>query len=285
MDPLLNNAVKAIEILAAVNGMRLDSAETLVLARALVEIKAEVLRTEYGLLKATALIPLNETTPAGAEEISYRLMSEFGQATVIGNYADDVPVISTALDEFKSPIFTLAAAWIWTVLDLERVQKGNSTLLADGPRAVRNAIDRKIDEIAAIGIPEANHAGFVNHPNVTQVTLSFGDWLNPATTPAQIIEDLLELEDAIVSGTLENHYPDTLVLPGAYFRKLGAKRSDGSDETIWQAFISESQRNRSEQPGEWAVDRWSYLDSVSGLPRAVMYRRDPEVLELEVPLF
>lgn len=278
------NALALLECLKKSQPMlRLDSIQTQSLERQLLALKTEILREQYGLLKATELIPLATGTEPGAEEVSYPLLSDIGRAAVVGNYADDIPVIEVALDEFKTRVYTLAAAWIWTWLDLQRAALSGFPISIEKVRAVRDAIARRIDEIAFIGIPEANVGGLVNHPNVPGVGLTNGDWLNPTTTPDQILADLLEWEDAIISNTLENWYPNQLVLPGAYYRKLLEPRATFSDRSIWEQFVASSQLTATGR-GEWSLDRTQYLDDVEGEPRGLMYARDPAVLELELPL-
>jgi hypothetical protein len=294
MSRVLQNARRLLEILRGQHpestdprsSNHMDAAATVMVERALVEIKTEIVKTIYGPLKSVELIPLATGTDPGAETVEYKLLSDVGLAKVISNYATDLPIVSVALDAFDSPVFTVACAYLTSWLDLLRIAKAGPNGVNLGielPRAARQAIARKIDEIGAIGIPEVDLSGFVNHANVPTITLTNGDWLDAARTPDEILADLREWEEGVISQSLEHWYSDTIVLPGPYYVALMQPRATYSDRSIWEVFQMQSQLT-AKGAGEWTLERWSYLDDVGGIERGVMYRKDPEVLELEVPL-
>jgi hypothetical protein len=268
-----------LQILMLANGVRMDDAETAVLARQLEYIKAQTYDVLYSKLKAREFIPVSNEVPEGAESMIYRQWDETGSAKLISEYADDLPLVDALAREFVVTFTDLGNAYQWTVRDLKRAAFAGVPLDAKKAQAARNAIDRKIDDIAAFGVPEKNLPGFLNHPNVPEIAAVNGDWLNPATTADQILADLFHLEQQIITQSKELHEPDTLLLPVAHYGKI-ATTSYGanSDRTILQYFLSNAQSIRN-------VDRWNKLDEAgdSDAPRAVAYVRSPEVVEFQIP--
>jgi len=272
MNQLLRQLLEA-------NGVRMDDAMTAVLSRQLEYVKAQTYDIEYSKLKAREFIPISNEVPEGAEAMVYRSWDETGMAKVISDYADDLPMVDALAKEHMVTFTDLGDAYSWTVRDLKRAAFGGIPLDAKKAQAARNVLERKIDDIAAFGLPEKALPGFLNHPNVPEIAAVNGDWLNPATTPDQILADLFALEQAVINQTLEVHEADTLLLPVPLYGKI-ATTSYGanSDRTILRYFLENAQSIKN-------VDKWSKLNTAgdAGAPRAVAYARTPEVVEFQIP--
>jgi hypothetical protein len=264
--------------------LRLDAAAAAFLERQLTQVLTTVFEVEYDPLRAFELIPMTSEADPGAATVEYELFEDRGVARVIANYADDVPTVDVGRDAFPTPVFDYGIAWHWTDRDLRRQafaeRQGSRYRLSElKPRAARRAVERALDAHAAFGIPAMGVAGFLNHPNVTGVPVTNGDWLNPATTPAEILSDMVELVTAIPIATRENWHADTLVLPPAHHAKVAHTRM-GADftQTIQEAF----EGSFSDNPV--SVESWSALEEADdGDPMAVAYARDPDVVRVEVP--
>lgn len=258
-------------------GGRMDAAQTQALAEQLTALKSEIIEVLYGLLKAGDLLsPPSETTPAGAQEVKHQILSILGQADIVANYGEDLPIIEVALESFTVPVYTVGSAYQWTYEDLISAAMSGFPLTTEKPAAARDANMRKVDEIAAVGISLANRSGLLNDPDVQDVTLPVGDWANVATTPLEILRDLLFMESAIIDNSEENHYPDQLLVPGDRMQRLLNPLQSGSDTSVWDYFVKMS-RGTAVRGVTWRLDSWNYLEGIgpAGEDRIAMYESGP----------
>lgn len=269
---------------------RLDANETAILTSQLEVMRArvqEIKRPEY---KARRLVPITSEVDPGAESWAYMQWDHAGMAKVISNYADDIPTVATFAKKFTASLETLALAYDWSWLDMQRAARAGVPLRARKATAVRDGFEKRIEEIAAIGIVDTGATGLLNNPNVPQINAAAAAaggnapaWDGADKTALEILEDLQAAEDAIISTTKGIHAPDTLVLPLSHLRilqKTPLYTGAGSNprETILSVFLETSQNIRN-------IEWWHYCDTADGgAQRAVMYKRDPSVVHLEIPL-
>jgi hypothetical protein len=226
----------------------------------------------------------------GSDAWAYYQWDRAGMAKIVANYADDIPKVATFAKKFTGTIETLALGYDWSWLDMLRAAKAGTPLKTRKASAVRDGFEQRIEEIAAIGIRETGSTGLLNNPNVPQfaaaapATGSSAVWGGADKNPNEILNDLHAAEDAVIMTTRYVHRPDTLLLPLAKFRYLSKTPlsiSAGADpkDTILKVFLEKSENIRN-------IDWWSYCDSAGagGTARAVMYKRDPIVVHLEIPM-
>lgn len=268
---------------------RLDANETMILTQQLEQMRlrtADILRPQF---KGRTLVPITSEVDPGAESWAYSQWDRAGMAKIVANYADDIPKVATFAKKFTHTIETLALGYDWSWLDLLRTARAGVALKSRKSQAVREGFEQRIEEIAAIGIKDTGSIGLLNSPNVPQIsaappaTGSSATWGGADKTPYEILNDLHAAEDAVLISTKMVHKPDTLVLPLAKFRYLSktplstAASADPKD-TILKVFLEKSENIRN-------IDWWSYCDTANaGSPRAIMYRRDPIVVHLELPM-
>ena len=257
---------------------RLDAAEVAHLTRQLEFVKARTYDVRYAALRARDFIPLSTEVDPAADTITYRQWDSVGTAKVIANYADDLPMVDAFAKEFKSKVHSAGAAYQYSIQDLRRSAKAGSSLDVKRAQAARRAIEATLDEIAALGLDEGGLPGFVNHPNVPIVLPNTGNWLS--ATADQILKDLAKLVGSIVTSTKSILKPNTIVMGTSLFVRLAQLYSDTTNQvTVLRSFLNTS-------PWITNIDEWDKLDTASatGGPRVIAYLRDPEVVELEIPL-
>jgi hypothetical protein len=257
----------------------MDANETAVLLRQLEHVKARTFDVKYPALKARQFIPVSGDAAPGAETITYRQWNEFSMAKIIANYADDLPLVDVAVQEFVSKVHSLGKAYNWSIQDLRRSAMAGAQLDVRRATAARRAIERTIDEIAAFGDADGGLGGFLNNANVTIVTLpTAGAWTG--LTPAQIIENMNFMAQAIIIATLEVHIPDTMLFDTTTFSHIAQTPiAVDNQTTILQSFLANNPYIRN-------IDQWTKLNLANAAgngPRAVTYMRDPEILSLEIP--
>lgn len=256
---------------------RADARLTQIAERQLEYLRGQSFDILYPELKWSRLIPVDTAAPAGVESIVYEQWDDAGEAKIIGNGADDLPLADAAKDRFVNRVVVVGAAYKVTQEDLLRAQLSGVDLENRRQRAAINAIGRRLDLIAALGETTAGLKGLLNHDQVPVIAAT-GAW--SGLTPAQIVADLHRLEDTIWSTTNELQMPDTLILPTAQMQLIRRTYlSDANGQTILQRFLSNAAFIKN-------VESWHRASTagVGGVARAMAYKRDPAMLQIAFPV-
>lgn len=262
---------------------RADSGETAAFARQLQFVETEIYKTEYPANRARDFIPNPGGVPAWAETFVWRIWGWAGMAKIVANYADDLPAVDVMAAEKVQKIVPLGDSFGYSVDDLQAAVKLDIPLDTEKGEMARQAIENKIEYLAAFGDTATGLPGFVNMPNVpimSAPTDLFGDWLNGSTTPEQILKDLHALARKVWSQTKGTFAADTLLLPPDHFAHISTTTyNTTTDATILDVFLKQSQWIRN-------VDQWEYLRTAGpgSTPMAICYKRDPKVVRIVIPL-
>ena len=189
---------------------RFDANETAFLERQLEDIQSETFDVLYPTLKARQLIPVRNDANRGARFITYRQFDRLGMAKIMANEGDDIPYVDVIANEFTVPVRELAAAYKWTLNDLEAAIMTGNQLDARRAQAARDAVERKLDDIGAFGDQITGLGGLLNNSNVPLVAPDTGNWA--AATAEQVLQDMHKLANSIPILTNEVHAPNTLLL-------------------------------------------------------------------------
>ena len=256
----------------------MDAAESAFFARQLEYIYSATYDIKFADLKARRYIPTSTEANAGATTVTYRQFTEVGRARVGSHKSDKPPRVDVNGTEFSRPVREVEASYGWTVKEVKSAAMAGMNLNQRRATACRRAIEREMDEIAAIGAPLYGIAsGALNEPAST-IDPSAGSWTAPAAADT-IISEVSDMWKGIIDDTLEVETADTLLLPGQEWAHIATTpRSTTSDTTIL-SFI------RSSFPDLTTIEPWHRLATagVGGVRRAMMYRRAMEVLANEIP--
>ena len=269
---------------------RLDANETMVLQNQLEYMRVRTADIERPAYKVRLLVPITSEVDPGAETWAYAQWDRVGMAKVVANYADDIPKVATFAKKFVQAVETIALGYGWSWLDMQRTARAGVPLRTRLASAVRDGFEARIEVIGAIGIPETGATGLLNNPNVPVIaasapaTGSSPVWGGPDKTPLEVVGDLLAMENAIISNTKGVRSADTLVLPLSKLTYIAQKSiysaaPSNPMDTILSTFLGKSRSITN-------VEFWHFADTAGpgGTARAVMYRRDPTVVHLELPL-
>lgn len=266
---------------------RFDSADGIAFARALDEVRARTFDIKYPELKRNILIPNTPIDPA-SETISYKQFDELGQAQPIHDYAKDFHNVDVKGKEFLGKVGAYGDSYQYSIQDLRAARRANFALEQKKATAARNAIERKLESVCAVGDSAFGLLGIANQTAVSVVTgagqsLSgtdvTGSWDDPATTVQQILDDLNKASVKIHNDSLGIFQADTLILPTSVYGALATRQRSATftDDTVLQYILNSS-------PWLKAIEFWPYLATAgaSSKARAVLYKKDPEVLEQRV---
>lgn len=267
--------------------LRTDAAYTAALDQQLEFVKAQTYDIKYPEMKARSLIPTDNSVDPGAETYAYYQWDEYGMAEIIANYADDLSLVDALAEKFTGNIESVGKGYQYSVQDLRRSAMSGAQLDLRKGRACRRAVERKIDEIGAVGDAKHKLRGFINHPNVTVLTAANDGtstrWVGGRTTPkssALIKKDMHDAVTNIWTTTKQVHSANTIVMATTEYGHISqAPVGTDNQTTILQSFLKNN-------PNISQVDFWYKLDTADEAgtgPRMITYQKDPEVLELVIP--
>ena len=265
--------------------------DTIYFSRQLEYIKAKIQEVRYPNFKQRSLIPVSFEADPGAKTITYRQYDSLGIAKIIANYAKDFPRASVKGEEFTAKVKSLGASYGYSVQDIRSARMAGINLEQREANAARKCIMQKEQAVAYFGDSAYGLGGFLTNANIPTGSVP-ADGTGSATTFAsktadQIIRDLHACANDIVENTNEVEEPDTLLLPVAQFTYIASTpRSSTSDTTILDFFLKSNPYINSVVPLNQLKepdDGWSSVGASFTGDIMVAYRRNPDVLTLEIP--
>ena len=254
-------------------------------ARELESIEEKIYEIKRKELKYRELIPVSNRDNPGANSITYRQFDKVGMAVVIANYADDLPRADVFGQEFTQKVKSLGVAVGYNTQEIRAASLANVPLETQKADAQRRSLREKESNIAWNGDADSGLQGFLSNANIPQVAAPNGaaaasEW--PTKTPDEIIADVLAMVTKIREDSKGAFSGDTLLLPIDQYNLIaGTPRSATSDMTILE-FITKPGNTYGLTTIDWLPDE---LDlAIGGEDIAVLYEKDPEVLEQRIPL-
>ena len=257
---------------------RLDNAEGVFFRSQLEHIKARTYDIKFADLKARQFVPVSTEVDPGATQVTYEQFTEVGQAKLVGHNARDIPRVDVNGIEFTRPVREPAAAYGFTIKEIKSAAMAGRDLNSRKAGAARRAIERLIDAIAAFGSPlHGILTGFLNDADVT-IDASADVWT--ALTADAILAEVSEMIQGVSLDSLGVETVDTLLLPDAQWALIATlPRAATSDTTVLEFM-------RRSFPNLTAIEPWHRLVAAGagGVDRGVIYRRDQDVLQQEIPM-
>lgn len=271
---------------AADPSVRFDANETAFLERELTQQREKWYEVQYAPNVAMTFVP--RATDIDPEALTYStfVIDRAGRAKVIGNGANDIPRVDVKKDEILGKVHTIAVEYGFGLSELRTAARLGTRLEDWKGRAARAACDDEVDQMLARGETSTQTTlgvtGLVNNAGVSVDTTSFTVW-NMNDTAEALYTELCRPASAI-NVTVKSSsllLPDTMLLAPVNFDIVSQKRmGDGSDLTVLEYF----KRNN---PYIRNVFQWNKLATANAGgngARALVYRKDPLILEGVVPL-
>ena len=269
----------------------LDAQENIFFARELESKKAKTYDVVKAPLKAFELLPVSTDAGPGAEAIVYEQYDMTGMATIIANYADDLPRADVKGKEFTARVRSIGNSYGYSLQEIRAARHAGKPLEQRKANAAVRAQREKWNRIAFYGDATHNLQGWLTNPNIPSTTAPADGGSSATTfaskTPVQIARDMHALCNSIVTLTNGAEQPDTLVLPLAQYSYIASTRmGDGSDVTILKHFLDTSPFIKSV---EWANELDSAALAAGGVTDftgdiMIAYRKDPDAVTLEMPV-
>lgn len=271
------------DALSEFRAVKFDANETAFLARQLEQIRARSYDIKYAPLDAVSFLPVDTEISNGVEAVTYRQYEMFGMAKIVADYANDFPTANVIAREFTSKVKSLGASYQYSIQEMRAAQFSGVPLEQRKANAARRGIDQMHNTLARVGSSADGLLGFLNQSNTTTFSVPNGaagtaTWVTK--TPDEIVADMFDIAQGIVTSTKGVEIPDTILLPLAQHGLVSTRRmGDGSDATILEYFLKAS-------PWVKSVLPWHELAGAGVGPtdRMVCYRKDPDALQYIMPV-
>jgi hypothetical protein len=249
----------------------------LFLERQLEFIRPQVFEVTYADIKYPTLLPVTSEAGPGAQTFTFRIMDSTGEFKLIADAADDLPRADISQVERTINIRSFGGSFGYTVQELRAAQMANIALEQRRASAVRRAYEEKVEAVAMFGESTVGLAGFFN--NATVDVIAADKWFDTATA-----QEMLELLNygvsAIINASKMKEQPDTILLAYEDYNKISTTRnSDSSDVTVLEYFLRTNPYIRNVEP----INQLDAGNSVLNTNRMVVYKRDPEKVQLHIP--
>ena len=257
---------------------RMDEAG-LFLERQLEYIRPQVFETVYADIKYPTILPVTAEAGNAAQTFTYRVMDSTGDFRLLADAADDLPRSDVSQVEKSISIRSFGGSFGYTVQELRAAQMANIALEQRRAAAVRRSYEEKVEQVALFGEASVGMAGFFNNSTVDVVAAD--KWFTTTGTTAQEMLELLNYGvTAIINGSKMKEQPDTILLSYADYNKISTTRnSDSSDVTVLEYFLRTNPYIRNVEP----INQLEADNSVLNTDRMVVYKRDPEKVQLHIP--
>lgn len=255
---------------------RMDEAG-LFLERQLEFIRPQVFEVQYADIKYPTVLPVTSEAGPGAQTFTYRIMDATGEFRLIADAADDLPRADISQTEKSINIRSFGGSFGYTVQELRAAQMANIALEQRRAAAVRRAYEEKVESLAFFGESSVGLSGFFNNSTVDVVAAD--KWFSNATS-----QEMLELLNygvtAIINASKMKEQPDTILMAWEDYNKVSTQRnSDSSDVTVLEYFLRTNPFIRNVEP----INELDADNSVLNTNRMVVYKRDPEKVQLHIP--
>jgi hypothetical protein len=261
---------------------RMDEAG-LFLERQLEYIRPQIFEVAYADIKYPTLLPVTSEAGQGAQTFTYRIMDSTGEFKLLADAADDLPRSDISQVEKSINIRSFGGSFGYTVQELRAAQMANIALEQRRASAVRRAYEEKVEALAMFGESTVGLAGFFNNSTVDVITADH--WFTGTTasgtgTPEELLELLNYGVTAIINGSNMKEQPDTILMAYEDYNKISTTRnSDSSDVTVLEYFLRTNPYIRNVEP----INQLDKDNSVLASNRMVVYKRDPEKVQLHIP--
>ena len=295
------NVLKGSPLIRSMAGseeLRFDSTEsaTVFFARELDYVKAKTYEKKYPELSALTYFPITSEVPEGAETTTYYNYAITGMASIINNYATELPRVDVKGEAHTASIKSVGDSYGYNVQEMRAARMAGKSLDARKGSAARRASDYVVNKIAFAGDKENHLIGIFSEGNdipiytLSTVTVKgsgdseakeYTEW--KYKTADQILEDITGLQTFIDKITMSVEKPDTLALPSYIYMDLANRRIPDTETTIL-SFIKKNAPYLKHFESMPELQDTATDINTSGKSVAFMYTKDEEKFSLEIPM-
>jgi len=239
-------------------------------------IETEVLRKPYPAIRYAELIPIDTSANPFAASVTHFSQDSVGKAKFVNGKGDDIPLVNMLRQKFEQGVNMAGIGYSFSLEEIGAAQQLGQNLSGDGAEAARMAYEQLVDEVAFNGDTQLGIEGLYN---MTGITSSAAGATFAASTPQVILSIINTALSGIMTSTLGIEMADTIVLPLAEYARIATTQlAPESDVTVLD-FVRRANvyTTQTGQPLTIVGDRRLTT-------KMVVYRRDPQVLKMHMPM-
>lgn len=239
-------------------------------------IETEVLRKPYPEIKYSRLIPVDTSANPFAASVTHFAQDSVGKAKFVNGKGDDVPLVNIKGSKFEQTVNMAGVGYSFSLEEIGAAQQLGTNLSSDGAEAARMAYEQFVDAVAFLGDTTIGVEGFYN---MTGITTAAAGATFAASTPDEIATIVNTALVAIQTDTLGVEVANTIILPLKTSAQLHRRMTDGTGTVLDYIRSANVYTSTTGQPLTIEFDY--RLDSLN---KMVVYRRDPQVVKMHMPM-
>lgn len=260
-------------------------------------IEAEVVRVLYPDIQYPQLIPVDTSANEWSKSVTFFSMDKVGQADWFHHMATDMRLADVARTKFEQGISMAGIGYGYTLEELgQAMLVPGQNLSAERAEAARRAYEEFVDNIALRGDSDRDMEGLINSSDVTKIhaqadggvtlgnTNGSPDWSDK--TGEQIARDVNNALTGIYVESLQTEMADTVLLPVESMTTMANKQYSVASDTTVMEWVKRNNvyTSTTGQPITIRGVRGLETAGDGSTGRMVVYRRDPRVLKMHIPM-
>jgi hypothetical protein len=251
-------------------------------------IESEVYRTQYPEIQYPTLVPIDESAPEWTKSVTFYSIDRVGEAQWFHHMSTDIRLADVQRSAYEQGIEMAAIGYRYTLEEIGQAMMIGWNLTTERAAAAVRAAEEFTERVAMVGDATKGWTGIINALGVTATTAQAGvggiTWVTK--TADEILRDVNNaLADIYTtSNTIET--ANTILLPINQYSLISTKRlSDSLDMTIMEWLTRYNVYTaQTGQPLTIRAVRQLATAGAGGTARMMVYRRDPTVLKMHIPM-
>lgn len=260
-------------------------------------IEATVWAKKYPDLTYAEDVPIDNSANPWATTVTYFSSDKVGQAALLHGRGTDFPMVDINRTKFETPIVMAGIGYDYSLEEINQARMVSPAvnLTADKASAARRAYEELCDSVAYTGKDTqgtviSGFTGLINYTGITPADVADGAGAADLTWGTKTADEiLLDINTAVTgvwtaSKTIE--LADTLLLPLTSYAFISTKRLDTTMSMTVLDYIQRANiyTMQTGKPLRIRARRELETAGASATKRMVVYKRDPEVLKMHIPM-
>lgn len=253
-------------------------------------IEGEVDKIEYPEIQYPDLIPVDFSAPEWVKSVTYYSTDRVGKADWFHHQARDVPRADVERTKFEVGVEMAAIGYGYTTEELAQAQMMGVRLTPEKADAAREAYEEFVDDVALYGNSTKSFYGLIDYPGVT-ATNAIADGVGASSewedkSPVQIARDVNNALTGIYVDTKQISMADTILLPVEKYTYITTTMFDPNGQMTILDWLKKTNIYTQTTGRQLTIRAVRGLETAGAAAsnRMVVYKRDPKVLKMHIPM-
>lgn len=254
-------------------------------------IERQAVEVQYPGIQYQDLIPVDTSAPEWAKSITYFSTDKVGKAGWFHHLAKDTHYADIDRAKHEVGVEMADIGYRYSLEEIGQAMMAGVPLTADRAGAARRAYEEFVDDTALRGQTDKNLYGIMNYPGITPVMVaSDGNnsspyWDDKISNADLILRDVNAALTGMYVATNTVEIADTILLPISTVSTLATVRLPNTTMTLME-FLARNNVYTFNTGRPLTIRTVRGLESAGtgGTGRMVVYRRDPQVLKMHIPM-